>query len=238
MQRILLTILLGLVAGFAGAAAFTYSGLGDRQVERYLMANPKLLPRVIAELEKVQAQERLAKAGMDIFKPFDGAILGNPRGKHTLVKFTDYNCGYCRASASEVQKLLASDPELKVIIREWPIFDGSEKVAALALAATKQGKYEAYHQALFAGGDTSETGMAAAAREVGLDYEKLKADAASPQIAYELSRNTQWAQELGFTGTPSWIAGGRIIEGAVPAEALAQAIAGGEAGGGSGEGSK
>ncbi|UIP07243.1 DsbA family protein [Erythrobacter sp. SDW2] len=238
MQRTLLTIVLSLVAGFAGAAAFTYSGLGDRQVERYLLANPELLPRVVAELEKVQAQERLASAGMDIFKPFDGAILGNPNGKHTLVKFTDYNCGYCRASAEEVQKLLAADPELKVIIREWPIFGGSDKVAALALAATRQGKYEAFHQALFAGGDTSEAGMAAAAREVGLDLEKLKADAASPQIAYELNRNTQWAQELGFTGTPSWIAGGRIIEGAVPAETLAEAIAGGDSGGGSGAGGK
>lgn len=230
MQRTLLTIILALAAGFAGAAAFSYSGLADARVERYLVENPKILPRMIAELERQQAQEKLAKAGLDIFKPFGGAILGNPQGKHVLVKFTDYNCGYCRASAGEVQKLLAADPELKVVIREWPIFDGSEKVASMALAATKQGKYEAFHQALFAGGDTSEAGMAAAARKVGLDFDKLKADAASPQIAYELNRNMQYAQELGFTGTPSWIAGGRIIEGAVPAETLAQAIAGEDSG--------
>lgn len=237
MQRTLLTIVLSLVAGFAGAAAFAYSGLGDARVEQYLLQNPKLLPRIVAELEKQQAQDRLAKAGMDIYKPFDGAILGNPEGKHTLVKFTDYNCGYCRASAGEVQKLLASDPELKVIIREWPIFEGSDRVAALALAATRQNGYEGFHQALFAGADTSEAAVAAAAEKVGLDYARLKQDAASPQIAYELNRNTQWAQELGFTGTPTWIAGGRIIEGAVPAETLAQAIAG-ESGGGSGEAGK
>jgi protein-disulfide isomerase len=234
MQRTFLTFVLALAAGFAGAAAFAFSGLGDRQVERYLLANPELLPRIVAELEKTQAQDRLAKAGMDLFKPYAGAVLGNPAGKHTLVKFTDYNCGYCRASAGDVQKLIAADPELKVIIREWPIFEGSSTVASLALAATKQGKYEAFHQALFAGGDTSEAGVAAAVRKVGLDYEKLKTEAASPQIAYELDRNTRWAQELGFTGTPSWIAGGRIIEGAVPAETLAEAIAGG----GSGDGGK
>lgn len=242
MQRTLLTILLALVAGFAGAAAYSYSGLGNGQIERYLLANPKVLPKMIAELEKAQAQEKLAAAGLDIFKPFPGAVLGNPQGKHTLVKFTDYNCGYCRASAGEVQKLLAADPELKVIIREWPIFDGSDQVAAVALAAGRQGKYEAFHQALFAAGDTSEAGVAAAARKVGLDFARLKADAASPQIAYELNRNTAWAQELGFTGTPSWIAGGRIIEGAVPAETLAEAIASedgtSKASGGSGAGSK
>lgn len=233
MQRTLITLVLALVAGFAGAAAFSFSGLGNSQVERHLLANPDLLPKMVAELEKQQAQAKLGQAGLDLYKPFEGAVLGNPRGKHTLVKFTDYNCGFCRASAGEVQKLLASDPELKVVIREWPIFEGSDKVAALALAATRQGKYEAFHQALFAGGDTSEAGIAAAAKSVGLDFARLKSDAASPQIAYELGRNSQYARELGFSGTPSWIAGGRIIEGAVPAATLAEAIANG--GGGAGQ---
>ena len=238
MQRVLLTIVLAFLAGFAGAAAFSYSGFGNPQIERHLLANPQLLPQMIAELERSEAQAKLASAGQDIFEPYASAVLGNPQGKHLLVKFTDYNCGYCRASAAEVQKLIAADPELKVVIREWPIFEGSEKVAALALAATGQGKYAEFHRALFESGDTSEAGVAAAARQAGLDYNRLKADAASAQIAYELQRNTGWAQELGFTGTPSWIAGGQIIEGAVPAATLAEAIAGADSKGGSGAGSK
>lgn len=225
MQRTLLTLAMALAAGFAGAAAFTFSGLGDRQVENYLVANPEVLQRMVQGLEAKRAEEKLARAGNDLRQPFAGAVLGNPEGSHTLIKFTDYNCGYCRASAAEVQKLIAQDPELKVIIREWPIFDGSSAVAGLALAATKQGKYEAFHQALFAGGDTSTAGIAAAAQKVGIDFERLKRDAADPQIVYELERNTRFAQELGFTGTPSWIAGNRVIEGAVPADTLAQAIA-------------
>lgn len=225
MQRTLLTLAMALVAGFAGAAAFIFSGLGDRQVENYLVANPEVLQRMAQGLETKRAEENLARAGNDLRQPFAGAVLGNPNGSHTLIKFTDYNCGYCRASAAEVQKLIAQDPELKVIIREWPIFDGSSAVAGLALAAGKQGKYEAFHQALFAGGDTSPAGIAAAAQKVGLDFDRLQQDAADPKIVYELERNTQYAQELGFTGTPSWIVGNRIIEGAVPAETLAQAIA-------------
>ncbi len=225
MQRTFLTIALALAAGFAGAAAFSFSGLGDRQVEKYLMANPEVLQRMAQGLETKRAEDKLARAGNDLRQPFAGAVLGNPEGSHTLIKFTDYNCGYCRASAGEVQKLIAQDPELKVVIREWPIFDGSSAVAGLALAAGKQGKYEAFHQALFAAGDTSPAGVAAAAKKVGLDFERLKRDAADPKIVYELERNSQYAQELGFTGTPSWIVGNRIIEGAVPAEMLAQAIA-------------
>lgn len=230
MRQTLTTILIAAVAGFAGTAAYFGTGLANRHVESYLMANPELLPRMAEQWEKKQAEDRLASAGDDLRTPFEGAVLGNPDGKHTLVKFTDYNCGYCRASVEEVQKLIAQDPELRVVVREWPIFDGSERAASWALAAARQGKFEPFYTALFAGGDTSEAGLVAAAKKVGLDVAKLREDAASPQIAYELSRNSQFAQELGVTGTPSWVVGNQIIEGAVPAKTLADALAEAEAG--------
>ena len=44
----------------------------------------------------------------------------------------------------------------------------------------------------------------------------------------ELMRNEMLAQELGFSGTPAWIAGNRILHGAQGADALAKAIAGAE----------
>ena len=224
MRQILLSTLLAVIAGFAGAAGYFGFGLADKHVESYLMANPDLLPRMVAGWESKQAEDRLARAGDDLRTPFAGAVLGNPNGKHTLIKFTDYNCGYCRASVEEVQKLIAQDPELRVIIREWPIFEGSDRAASWALAAAGQGKFEPFFSAVFAGGDTSEAGLVAAAEKVGLDPAKLREAAASPQIAYELSRNTQFARELGFTGTPSWVVGDQIIEGAVPSETLAEAI--------------
>lgn len=233
MVKTLLTIVLALVAGFAGAAAYGWSGFGNAQLERYLLENPDLLPRMMAQLDRKRAEDRLAQAGGDVSEPFAGAVLGNPEGSKTLVKFTDYNCGYCRVSADEVQKLIQSDPEVRVVIREWPIFEGSDIAARMALAAAKQGKYAAYHLAVFAGGDTSQSGLEAAAATAGLDLDRLKQDAASTQVEFEIARNNQLAQDLGFTGTPSWIAGGRIFEGALPADSLAEALAGGETSGAS-----
>ncbi|GAA4047745.1 DsbA family protein [Parerythrobacter jejuensis] len=224
MIRSALLVALCLLAGFGGAAAFAWSGLGDRQVEKYLLANPDLLPRMVQAYERQQAEQKLSSAGADLREPFAGAVLGNPAGTRTLIKFTDYNCGYCRASSAEVAKLVAQDPDLKVIIREWPIFEGSERVASMALAAAKQGKYSAFHSAVFAGGDTSEAGLKAAAQASGVDFDQAVKDAGDPQIAYELARNTAMAQELGFTGTPSWVIGDTILEGAVPAEALSEAL--------------
>lgn len=225
MRSTLLTILLALVGGFIGAAAFSWTGLGNQQVESYLLDNPDILPKMVAAYEQDQAEGRLAGAGDDLREPFQGAVLGNPNGKHTLIKFTDYNCGYCRTSSVDVQQLIAADPELKVVIREWPIFEGSERAARLALAAGQQGKYAEFHAAIFGSGNTDEAGLMAAAQELQLDIAKLEADAASAQIGFELSQNTQMARELGFTGTPSWVVGDTLIEGAVPAETLAEAIA-------------
>jgi protein-disulfide isomerase len=224
MRKTIIAILLAFVAGFAGAATYMVSGLAGGQIEGYLLANPDLLPRMASAWERQQAEDRLAAAGGEVRQPFPGAVLGNPNGSRTLVKFTDYNCGYCRASAAEVAKMIARDPELKVVVREWPIFQGSQRAASWALAAGQQGKFEPFYTAMFEDGDTSEAGLLAAAEKAGLDVERLRRDAASPAIAVELSRNGQLARELGFTGTPSWIAGDQIIEGAVPASTLIDAL--------------
>ena len=93
-----------------------------------------------------------------------GAVLGNPEGSHVLVKFTDYGCTYCRQSIAGIDRLIAADPELKVVVREWPIFDGSEQAARMALAAAAQGKYPAFYHAMFDQGPPSDANVARAAQ--------------------------------------------------------------------------
>ena len=136
MRRTLLTALLALVCGFAGAGLWSLSGLGDARTRAWLIANPEVLPEMAAALQKNEAQARLAEIGGAVAQPFPGAVLGNPAGKRTLVMFTDYACGYCRSSADDVARLIAEDPDLKVVVREWAIFDGSEEAARMALGFT------------------------------------------------------------------------------------------------------
>ncbi len=64
----------------------------------------------------------------------------------------DYDCGYCRASLPAIEELLAKDPKVRVVYREFPVL-GPESVrrGALALAAAEQGKFRAFHDALYAG---------------------------------------------------------------------------------------
>lgn len=221
----LLTALLALVFGFLGAAIWSYSGLADNRTRDFLMGNPDLLPQMAQAYEEQEAGKRLAAMGTEVFAPFPGAVIGNPNGKRVLVEFTDYNCPYCEASLKDVHRMVAEDPELKVVIREWPIFEGSDTASRMALAAGLQGKYRAFHDAMFATGD-----VAAAARAAGLDMARAEADAASQAVSIEIARNLDLARALGFTGTPSWIAGGKPISGAIGYDRLKAALAGTKAG--------
>jgi protein-disulfide isomerase len=94
----------------------------------------------------------------------------------------------------------------------------------LALAAARQGKHKAFHDALFAGGRADAANMAAAARKAGLDMAAARAFAASPQANQEIERNLALMQQIGFNGTPTFIIGDQILEGALGYDALKRAV--------------
>ena len=223
-MKYLLTVVIALMAGFAGAAVFSYSGLGHSQTRDYLVSNPDILPEMANAYQTQEAREKLASIQGNVSRPFDGAVLGNPNGSKTLVKFTDYACGYCRSSVADIDRLIAADPNLRVVVREWPIFQGSEISARMGLAAAKQGKYDAYYHALFALGTPTAENVAAAARTAGVDMDAARTYGESDEVTAELARNDAMARQLGFTGTPSWVIGEQVFEGAVGYDRLAQYV--------------
>ncbi len=225
LRHTLLTALTALVFGFLGAAIWSYAGLADNRTRAFLLANPDMLPQMVEAYEAQEAEKRLADMGDAVFTPFPGAVLGNPQGSKVLVEFTDYNCPYCEASLADVTRLVAEDPDLKVVIREWPIFEGSDQASRMALAAGLQGKYRAFHEAMFRLGDVE-----AAAAAAGLDMARARNDAASDAVSAEIANNLELARALGFTGTPAWIAGRKPFGGAVGYERLKAALGGDGAG--------
>lgn len=229
LRQSLLTALLALTFGFLGAAIWSYTGLADNRTRAYLIENPSILQDVAEALAAEDARDRLASVKADLYTPFPGAVMGNPQGSKVLVEFTDYNCPYCAASFRDVSQLVASDPDLKVIMREWPIFEGSEMAARMALAAAKQGRYQEFHSALFERGDTSQAGIEAVAEAIGLDMERARTDAMSDEVSVELVRNLTFAQSLGFSGTPAFVTGDTLMPGAVGVERLKEALAEAEA---------
>lgn len=213
-------VLVGAGGWFGGRIAV------ESVVRDYILNNPEILPQAMENLQKKQATEALAGVRQNLETPFPGAILGNPNGKVTLVEFTDFACGYCRQSLNDVNELISKNPDLRIVIRELPIISPhSQDAARMALAAAEQGKYKVFHDAMFAAGQVDVPTIEAVAKKVGLDMERARRIAASPTVEAELSRNLEMAQRLGFTGTPSWVAGERIITGAVGVAQLAEAVA-------------
>lgn len=208
----------------AGFSADEEEAIG-LMVRRYILEHPEILPEAIAELQRRQAAEQLASVGEGLNAPFPGAVLGNPDGENVLVEFSDYACGYCRQSVEDVKALVAADPDLKVVLRELPILSqGSVEAAKMALAAADQGKFAAFHEAMYAQGRPTDDAIAAAARSAGLDMARARAFAQSAEVTQEIDRNHQFAQQLQVSGTPAWIAGGELLQGAVGQSALRIAL--------------
>lgn len=198
----------------------------EQVVREYILANPEILPEAMENLRKRENAKQLSGVSSEVTKAFPGAILGNPEGKVTLVEFTDFACTFCRQSVADVDALIAANPDLKVVVRELPILSPASAVAArMALAAAEQGKYAAFHRAMFAAGQPTDAAIDAAARAAGLDMERAKRVAAAPHVEAELSNNLELARKLGFSGTPSWAIGDQLLSGALGRDALAKAIA-------------
>ncbi len=225
MIRWIAVVAIALVAGFGGAAAWTYSGLGHESTRAYLLENPEFLPEAIEELQRRQTAEMLEPLRIELEAPYPGAVLGNPNGSLTLVEFSDYACGYCRQSVPDVEALIAANPDLRVVIRELPVLSPqSVEAARMALAAARQGKFETFHKAMYTKDTLSAENIAAAATEAGVDLAAAQAAIEQGQFERQLQNNYALAQQLGFTGTPSWVIGNEVMNGAVGRARLAEAI--------------
>jgi protein-disulfide isomerase len=198
----------------------------NRRVHAYIVEHPEVLVEAAEKLKTQGNRDQLADVADQVAKPFAGAVLGNPNGTLTLVEFTDFACTYCRSSVADVEAVIADNPDLKVVIRELPIIaPTSGEAARWGLAAAEQGKYPAFHKAMFAAGRTDLASIEGAARAVGLDLERARKFAQDPAVTAELEANIDLARKLGIDGTPSWVVGEQLHTGAIGRKGLAKAIA-------------
>ena len=206
-------------------------------VREYLLKNPQVLQEVMTELEKRQAEadtEKHRKAVADnsalIFQSPRQVVLGNPKGDVTMVELFDYNCAYCKRAMADMLDLLKADPNLRVVLKEFPVLgDGSMQAATVAVAVRMQDKtgkkYLEFHQKLLGGRGAADKARAlAVAKEVGLDMARLEKDLASEEIKSTLAESFQIAEAAGLNGTPSYVIGSEVVVGAVGLPALKEKV--------------
>jgi protein-disulfide isomerase len=191
------------------------------QVRQALLAEPTMLNDAMAKLEQNQIASAISSLGDALTQPFASAYAGNPNGRIVVVEFLDFRCPFCRSSHAHMKMLLKTNPELKIVYRPVVFLDreGSEplslQAALFAMAAAKQGRYTAFHDAVFtAPGRLSQETLVAAARQAGLAEAQTVRDSASEEIRQTLLQNMEFARSLSVSGTPSFVIGGEVIIGA------------------------
>ena len=187
--------------------------------------NPGIIEEAVQLLREQEEERQMAAArALLADRPYieEGApVLANEAGDVTVVEFLDYNCPYCKRAMDEVDALIAADPNVRVIVREWPILgEGSVIAARAALAAREQGRYEDMHKALMNLPRSDEASVMAAAERLGLDMAKLAEDMNDPAVNAHFDRSHELAQAMGFSGTPSFVIGEELLPGVVAVDGM------------------
>lgn len=223
MKRLLVLFFAVIFSMTANAAQFSKAESNEIQkiVHTYLVAHPEILVQMSQELQQKQFQAIQSKAisaikdnSEQIYTPNGTQAEGNPKGKVTLVEFFDYQCVHCYNLHKKgvVKQLIKSNPNLRVVFKEFPIFgDASIYASKAAMAAAAQGKYVAMRNAIFSLGEIEgklkNADIDKVAKKIGLNMSDYKAFIASSKGKAVIDADYKVAQALGIQGTPSFIIG-------------------------------
>lgn len=202
--------------------AFLIAGLG---LAATLMPAAASAQKPGNEAQSAQARQLRAQIRTDPLAPTAGARNGDV----TVVIFSDYQCPYCRRFNATLDALIAADPKVRVVYRDWPLQGpGSMLAARAAIAAQYQNKHAAFHAALMkVSVRLDEPTIREAARMARVDWNRLQADMKTHKAEIDalLVRNFRYANMMGLEGTPGLMIGAYLIPGLVDLAMLQQTVA-------------
>lgn len=230
--------LFGIAVGCFAIVVFRPSLLSghvtEAMVRDTLRANPDLVLEALqvlqdrqADVQRTQGRDAIMANRDALLNDPNSYVAGNPEGDVTLVEFFDYRCPYCRRSMATVAALIEQDPKLRVVYKEFPILGTQSVIAArLAVAARKDARYEALHDALMtAPTPLDEDTVLGIAADLGLDRAAMAAAMKTPEVENILRANHALARDLGIAGTPAFVIGDTLVPGVASLDDLKALVA-------------
>lgn len=221
----------GLSAVALCLAALPYAGVGiGPQVRSYLLKNPQVLDEVVAARQQMEDQnvtssidQNAAKNPALLAHDARDPAIGPENAKVTVIQFFDYRCPGCKAVSADYIELIKRHPEVRFVFKEWPILDNGSTVtsnyaARAALAANKQGKYMAVHNALMAERGLTPQIVDDILKENGVDMAAARAFINSPDAVRHLTDIQAISMALQLRGTPTFFVNGKTSASIDPAE--------------------
>jgi protein-disulfide isomerase len=200
-------------------------------VHDYLVENPKIMLDMQAALEKVQQEERAVaqKAALSenkekVFGSKYQVEIGNPDAPIPIVEFFDYNCTFCQRALGDMKKFVAEDPQVKFILKEFPVLGEASLDAhkvSLAFSHLMPEKTAEFHTTLLgaSGHKDGKTAMDLAIK-LGANEDQINEEMKKPYILAAIKEVYGLADSLGITGTPSYVIGDEVVFGAVGHDSL------------------
>lgn len=216
-------------------------GLVGERVETWVMENPEILIASLTQYQSQQEaaqqaiesqamQERISEAEDRLFNTGHSLEMGNPSGDVTIVLFSDYNCPHCATAQGIVKEVIAQDPGLRLVLREYPILGESSVVAARFALAVKllEGRDKAIevHDALFAvSGQIKESDLESVSANLGMSYPDIRDRMQSEDVNEMIKDNLDLGSTLDLRGTPNFVFANGAVAGALPAASLLEITA-------------
>jgi thiol-disulfide isomerase/thioredoxin len=138
---------------------------------------------------------------------------GAPSARVIVIEFVDYECPHCKHAQALMRQLVEEYPsDVKVYFKHFPLsaHTNAQLAAEAAVAADKQGKFWPYNEKIWANSDNlSPAILEKAAREVGLNVARWRADADSDAVKSRVQADRSEGIRLGINGTPTIYIDGR-----------------------------
>lgn len=237
---------MGLLIGTALGASIMVFGkvapAGDSEsvkkiVRETIMSEPKLLIDSVQKYQedlRAQALQGATDALKDpavraaAYDTHNAGSYGPADSKRIVVQFFDYNCPACKAQHKALGALLAHDKDVRVLFREYPIFGPvSDRNSHLGLAVARlyPEKYYAFYEKMMEHqGHAEEKDTLGYIKELGMDIEKVKAEAGKREIDAALEANRALGEQLHIQGTPTLVIGNEVIPHALAPEEIEQKL--------------
>jgi protein-disulfide isomerase len=228
--RLLLPAMAGLMLLSACGESPSDVAFGNR-VRKYLLEHPEVLQEAVTKLSEKEAlaeAKAMKQAVADNRKAIERDprdYVANPNGKITVTEFFDYNCAYCKVAAPSLVKLIASNPDIRFVFKEYPFQIPESEVATRAALVVKRqgGRSLSLYNDLLAQRPLNKAGIDSVLTTHGYDPAAIHAAGRDEEITKQIADVAALAHKLNITGTPAFVVGDRIVVGA-DMEELAAAI--------------
>jgi protein-disulfide isomerase len=189
--------------------------------------------RQLLEKQQQPAEPAVKRAKLDLT---GFQMLGSKDAPITMVEFTDYQCPYCQrfhvATFGDIKKNYIDTGRVRFYSRDLPLVSlhtDALRAAQASRCAAEQNQFWTLRDRMVAAPDKLDmNSLAGFAGELKMDVNAFRTCVESGKYIGAITSDVKRAQQIGATGTPTFVIGkstpegvdGELIEGALPYQAF------------------